>query len=65
VEDTVGKDGGLSVRASEHNVQVRAKVSVRAKVFRAATGTYEDLGEIASTEKGNVRIHGSSPDKPR
>jgi len=35
----------------DHKVKVKAEGHVRARVYRAKTGKWEDLGEIASSRK--------------
>lgn len=63
--DTLDKDGALTTSISP-GVQIRQRISIRAKVFRAKTNTVEDLGVIASTEMGNARIiNGGGTDESR
>jgi hypothetical protein len=52
---SVDKDEIMTVG---HNagVEIRQRVRVTAKVFRADTGRYEDLGEVASSDKGTAHI---------
>lgn len=52
---SVDKDEIITV-GHNASVEIRQRVRVTAKVFRADTGKYEDLGEIASSDKGTAHI---------
>jgi hypothetical protein len=46
----IARDGSLVSGPLQPNVQVRHRIVVKARVFRVATGKYEDLGEIVNKE---------------
>ena len=53
----ISDDPFVNDRAVNAELTPKLKATVSAKVFRAATGKWEDYGIVASTEQGNLQIH--------